>query len=429
MKILVIGGGGREHALVWKLSQSPRVEKIWCAPGNGGIASEAECVPVDAGDVSALVALAEKIQPDLTIVGPELPLVNGLTDAFRRRNWAVVGPSQQAAQLEGSKVFSKEFLARHGIPTAKMYGAYDEPAEAYAALRSVAWPLVLKADGLCAGKGVFLAPDFAAAKDFVERVMEKNELGPGGKRILLEETLEGEELSFIILTDGERYAPLVPTRDHKRVFDGNQGPNTGGMGAYSTDELLPESLRDTVISMIVGPTLRGLAADGIRYQGFLYIGLMLTSSGPKVLEFNCRLGDPEAQAILARMDFDLAEALGDVAAGRLDSSKLRWKPGASVCIVLASGGYPGKFANGKRIDGLTAAQQNTGVKVLHAGTKLAEGAVVTNGGRVLGVTAAAAALPSALETAYQAVSRIHFEGMHYRKDIGAKVPRLKAAGD
>ena len=429
MRILVIGGGGREHALVWKLSQSARVEKIWCAPGNGGIASEAECLAVDAGNVVAIVALAEKIQPDLTIVGPELPLVNGLTDAFRQRNWPIVGPSQQAAQLEGSKVFSKEFLARHGIPTAKMYGTYDSPADAYAALRSVGWPVVIKADGLCAGKGVFLAPDFAAAKDFVERGMEKNELGPGGKRILLEETLEGKELSFIILTDGERYASLVPTRDHKRVFDGNQGPNTGGMGAYSTDELLPNSLRETILSTIVQPTLRGLAADGIRYQGFLYIGLMLTSSGPKVLEFNCRLGDPEAQAILARMDFDLAEVLSDVAAGRLDASRLRWKPGASVCIVLTSGGYPGKFENGKKIEGLSTAEQIAGAKVLHAGTKLAGGAVVTNGGRILGVTAAAASLPAALATAYQAASRIYFDGMHYRKDIGAKAPRLKAAGD
>ena len=429
MKILVLGGGGREHALVWKLRQSPRVEKIWCAPGNGGIAAEAECVPIDAGDVAAIVALAEKIHPDLTIVGPELPLVNGLTDAFRQRNWAIVGPSQHAAQLEGSKVFSKAFLKRHGIPTAKMYGTFDSPADVYAALSSVAWPVVIKADGLCAGKGVFLAPDFAAAKDFVERVMEKNELGPGGRRILLEETLEGEELSFIILTDGRRYAPLLPTRDHKRVFDGNQGPNTGGMGAYSTDELLPEDLRETIRSTIVEPTLRGLAADGILYQGFLYIGLMLTNSGPKVLEFNCRLGDPEAQAILARLDFDLAEILNDVAKGRLDPSKLRWKPGASACVVLTSGGYPGKFENGRRIEDLTTAERISGVKILHAGTKLAGDCVVTNGGRVLGVTVAATSLKAALASVYEAVSRIHFEGMHYRKDIGANTTRLKAAGD
>src|SRR6266436_3855907 len=429
MKILVIGGGGREHALVWKLSQSPRVEKIWCAPGNGGIASEAECVAVDAGDVAAILALAEKIQPDLTIVGPELPLVNGLTDAFRQRNWAIVGPSQQAAQLEGSKIFSKQFLERHGIPTAKMYGAYDSPTEVYDALNSVALPMVIKADGLCAGKGVFLAPDFAAAKDFVQRVMEKNELGPGGKRILIEETLEGEELSFIILTDGKQYAPLVPTRDHKRVFDGNQGPNTGGMGAYSTDELLPDALRETIRSEIVEPTLQGLAADGIPYQGFLYIGLMLTKSGPKVLEFNCRLGDPETQAILARLDFDLADILNNVAKERLDPSKLRWKPGASACVVLTSGGYPGEFENGRRIEGLTAAGKITGVKVLHAGTKLAGDGVVTNGGRVLGVTAAGTSLKAALASAYEAVSKIHFGGMHYRKDIGAHTTRLKAAGD
>jgi len=429
MKILVIGGGGREHALVWKLRQSPQVEKIWCAPGNGGIAAEAECVAVDASDVGALVALAERLQPDLTIVGPELPLVNGLTDAFRHRNWAIIGPSQQAAQLEGSKVFSKEFLQRNSIPTAKMYGAFGTPEKAYAALRSVTWPVVIKADGLCAGKGVFLAPDLEAARDFIERVMVKNELGPGGKRILLEETLEGDELSFIILTDGQRYAPLVPTRDHKRVFDGNQGPNTGGMGAYSTDDLLPEDLRKTLISTIVEPTLRGLAADGIPYQGFLYIGLMLTKSGPQVLEFNCRLGDPETQAIVTRMDFDLAEVLADVAAGRLQASKLKWKPGASACVVLASGGYPGKFETGKRIDGLTDVQQITGVKVSHAGTRLSEGKLVTSGGRVLGVTAACRTLEDALATVYKAAARIRFEGMHYRKDIGAHAAPLRAAGN
>jgi len=429
MKILVIGGGGREHALVWRLKQSPLVEKIWCAPGNGGIAEEAECVALDPGVVRAVVALAEKIRPDLTIVGPELPLVKGLPDAFRQRDWAIVGPSQQAAQLEGSKVFSKEFLQRHAIPTAKMYGAYDSPQEAYRALGAVKWPLVIKADGLCAGKGVFLVSNAEEATDSIRRVMEKNELGSGGQRILLEETLEGDELSFIILTDGETYAPLVPTRDHKRVFDGNAGPNTGGMGAYSTDDLLPDALRQTVISKIVEPTLRGLAADGIPYQGFLYIGLMLTKSGPKVLEFNCRLGDPETQAIVARMDFDLAEILRDVAAGDLKPSKLKWKPGASVCVVLASGGYPGKFESGKHIKGLTAFDDLAGVKVLHAGTKRVGESLVTNGGRVLGVTAAGASLPLARSTAYAACERIQFDGMHYRKDIGAHAAPLKAAGD
>jgi len=405
------------------------VEKIWCAPGNGGIAAEAECVAIDAGDVAGLVALAEEIRPDLTVVGPELPLVNGLVDAFRGRGWAVVGPSKQAAQLEGSKIFAKEFLERHHIPTAKMFGTFDSARDACAVLGSVTWPVVIKADGLCAGKGVFVAPDFEAARGFIERVMEKNELGAGGKRILLEDALEGEELSFIILIDGKTYTPLVPTRDHKSVFDGNQGPNTGGMGAYSADDLLPEQLRAKIVSTIVEPTLAGFAADGIHYQGFLYIGLMLTKSGPKVLEFNCRLGDPETQAIVARIDFDLAEVLRDAASGNLNPTKLKWKSGASVCLVLASGGYPGKFETGKAISGLTAAEQITGVKVLHAGTKRLGEAIVTGGGRVLGVAAAASSLEATLSAAYSAASLIHFDGMHYRKDIGMHVNSLRATGN
>jgi len=429
MKILVIGGGGREHALAWKLKQTPRVEKLWCAPGNGGIAAEAECIAIDAGDVAALTALAEKLQPDLTIVGPELPLVHGISDAFRARKWPIVAPSMQAAQLEGSKIFSKEFMERHNLPTAKRYGTYDMALEAYAALDAVSWPLVIKADGLCAGKGVLVAQDKKEARDFIERAMEKDDLGIGGKRILLEETLEGEELSFILLTDGQRYAPLVPTRDHKRVFDGNQGPNTGGMGAYSADELLPAALRENIIASVVEPTMHGLAADGIRYQGFLYIGLMLTTSGPKILEFNCRLGDPETQAIVARMDFDLAEVLAEVAAGRLDPAMLKWRPGASVCVVLASGGYPGKFEVGKRIDGLGAAERVPHVKVLHAGTSRRVSAgdaveIVTSGGRVLGVTSVGPTLEAALASAYQGAAEIHFDGMHYRKDIAGRAAAL-----
>jgi len=429
MKILVVGGGGREHALVWKLKQSPRVEKIWCAPGNGGIAADAECVATDAGDVASLVAFAEKNVPDLTVVGPELPLVNGIGDAFRERAWAIVGPSKQAAQLEGSKIFCKQFLQQHNIPTARMYGAFESAQEAYAALKNVDWPLVIKADGLCAGKGVLVAQDFAQAREFIERVMEKNELGAGGKRVLLEEGLEGDELSFIVVTDDKGCAPLIPTRDHKRVFDGNQGPNTGGMGAYSTDDLLPEPLRKTIVSTIVVPSLNGLTADRIPYQGFLYMGLMLTSSGPKVLEFNCRLGDPETQAIVARIDFDLAEVLQDVATGRLNASKLHWKPGASACVVLASGGYPGRFEPGKKIDGLTGAEQITGVKVLHAGTKRVGDEILTSGGRVLGVTAAGPTLGAALGSAYAAANRIHFDGMHFRRDIGRYVNSLRATGN
>jgi len=429
MKVLVIGGGGREHALVWKLKASAGVEKLWCVPGNGGIGQAAECVAVDARDVTGLVALAEKIKPDLTVVGPELPLVNGLTDIFRERRWAVVGPSKHAAQLEGSKVFTKEFLERHKIPTAAMYGAYDSPGGAYGALCEVDWPVVIKADGLCAGKGVFVAPNPDAATDFIERVMEKNELGAGGKRVMLEEALEGDELSFILLTDGERYAPLVPTRDHKRVFDNNEGSNTGGMGAYSSDELLPEELRSVITTTIVDPTLKGLAADGIRYQGFLYVGLMLTKDGPKVLEFNCRLGDPETQAIVARMDFDLAEVLSDVAAGNLRPEQLKWKPGASACVVLASGGYPGKFENGKEIRGLEDAAKIADVKVLHAGTRRDGGKIITNGGRVLGVTATGKLLEIALEKAYQAAGKIQFDGMHYRRDIGRHGRQISAAGN
>lgn len=429
MKVLVIGGGGREHALVWRLKEGAGVEKVWCAPGNGGIADEAECVAADAGDVAGLVALAERIGPDLTVVGPELPLVNGLVDAYAERGWAVVGPTRDAAQLEGSKIFAKEFLQRHGIPTAEMYGSYDSPGDAYAAVCAVDWPVVIKADGLCAGKGVFVAPNPDAATDFIERVMEKNELGAGGKRVMLEEALEGDELSFILLTDGKQYASLVPTRDHKRVFDKNEGPNTGGMGAYSSDELLPEELRRVITTTIVEPTLKGMAADGIRYQGFLYVGLMLTKAGPKVLEFNCRLGDPETQAIAARMDFDLAEVLRDVAAGKLRAEKLKWTPGASACLVLASGGYPGKFESGREIRGLAEAGKLADVKVLHAGTKRVGDKIVTNGGRVLGVTATGNSLEAALHKAYEAAGKIQFDGMHYRRDIGRHARQSSAVGD
>ena len=429
MNVLVIGGGGREHALVWKLRASPSIQKIWCAPGNGGIAGEAECVAADAGDVTGLVTLAQEIAPDLTVVGPELPLVDGLVDAFTERGWPVVGPTKQAAQLEGSKIFAKEFLQRHGIPTADLYGAYDSPGDAYGALCAVDWPVVIKADGLCAGKGVFVAPNPDAATDFIERVMEKKELGAGGQRVMLEEALVGEELSFILLMDGERYAAMVPTRDHKRAFDNNEGPNTGGMGAYSSDELLPESLRRSIESAIVEPTLAGLASDGIRYQGFLYVGLMLTKNGPKVLEFNCRLGDPETQAIAARMNFDLAKVLKDVAAGKLQPEELKWKPGASACVVLASGGYPGKFESGKEIHGLGEAAAIEDVKVLHAGTKRIGETIVTNGGRVLGVTAAGNSLRAALTKAYEACGKIHFDGMHYRKDIGRQARQNSAVGN
>ena len=429
MNVLVIGGGGREHALIWKLRESPRVEKIWCAPGNGGIADDAICLPVEAGDSVGLVALAEKLRPDLTVIGPELPLVTGVSDALRSRNLAVVGPSQIAAQLEGSKLFAKNFLLRHSIPTARIYGEFSRPDDAYAVLPQLRYPMVVKADGLCAGKGVLVAQSAAEAKDFITRAMLIDEFGPGGKRVLLEEALEGDELSVIIVTDGDNYAVLPPTRDHKRVFDGNRGPNTGGMGAYSADELMPPELRTTIEERIVTPTLRGLTADGIRYQGFLYIGLMLTAEGPKVLEFNCRLGDPETQAILARTNFDLAEALANLATRRFEPQEWKWKPGASACIIVSSAGYPGKFSTGKVIGGLTDIAQMSGVKILHAGTRRAGDAIVTSGGRVLGVTAFDSTLPDALARAYSAAGQIRFEGMHYRTDIGGDAGRAQSAGD
>jgi phosphoribosylamine---glycine ligase len=418
VKVLVIGGGGREHALVWKLGESPRVERIWCAPGNGGIADEATCLPVEAGDADGLVAIAQKLRPDLTVIGPELPLVRGVSDALRARNLAVVGPSQIAAQLEGSKIFSKHFLERHSIPTAKMLGEFASPDEACAALSSVPYPVVVKADGLCAGKGVVLAQSESEARDFITRAMLIQEFGAGGKRVMLEETLEGDELSFILVTDGEKYAVLPPTRDHKRVFDGNRGPNTGGMGAYSADDLMPPELQAKIVKAVVEPTLLGLSRDGIRFQGFLYIGLMLAKDGPKVLEFNCRLGDPETQAILARVEFDLAEALMNLATRRFNPAEWKWKSGASACVVVASGGYPGRFETGKIISGLTALRDDTGVKVLHAGTRRQGDGIATSGGRVLGLTSFGSTLDAALASAYAAAGKIRFEGMHYRTDIG-----------
>jgi phosphoribosylamine--glycine ligase len=428
MKILVVGGGGREHAMVWKLRQSSRVENVWCVPGNGGISQVADCLPGDSGDVSGILKLAEKLNPDLTIVGPELPLVNGIADAFADRNWPIVAPSRQASQLEGSKVFAKEFLLRHKIATAKMYGSYSSATEALDALRGIPFPLVIKADGLCAGKGVVLPKDATEASDFIERALIRGEFGPGGSRLMLEETLTGDELSFIVLTDGERYAPLVATRDHKRAFDGDRGPNTGGMGAYSSDELLSDTLRAQILRDVVEPTLLGLRTDGIHYRGFLYFGLMVTASGPRVLEFNCRLGDPEAQAIVTRMDFDLAEVLADSAAGRLDPAKLRWEPGASVCVVLVSGGYPGEFRTQKAIRGLTGVSDDTGVTVFHAGTARLGASIVTSGGRVLGVTAAASTLESARANVYAAVEKIHFDGMYFRNDIAAQTKHANVAG-
>lgn len=420
VRILVVGGGGREHALVWRLRQSPEVEKIWCAPGNGGIADEAECVPVNAGDIEGLVSLAERLKPDLTVVGPEAPLVAGIRNKFECRHMRLVGPSQRDARLEGSKIYAKEFMDRYGIPTATLYGHFDSPSEAIRALDAVDWPVVVKADGLCAGKGVLVAETRAEAESFIRRLMQNHELGHGGSRILLEHALQGEELSFIVLTDGRSFLPLAPTRDHKRVFDGDRGPNTGGMGAFTADGMIAPKYESVIVKDIVCPTIHGLSEEGIPYTGFLYFGLMLTADGPRVLEYNCRLGDPETQPIMMRMDFDLAVALEAVASRRLSAFKPGWKPGASACVVMASGGYPGPFETGKRITGLAEAAALPDVAVFHAGTKREGDDVVTSGGRVLGVTAAGASLKQALHKAYEAVDKIHFGGAQYRTDIGAK---------
>ena len=427
MKILVIGGGGREHALVWKIRQSPRVEKVWCAPGNGGISAETECFPIHQADPAAMADLAARLGADLTVIGPELPLVSGVADEFARRGMALFGPSKAAAELEGSKIYAKEFLQRHKVPTAPAYGFYDSPAAAYAALKNVEWPMVIKADGLCAGKGVLVAQNFDEAKQFLERMMEKREFGDGGSRVLLEHAIRGEELSLIVITDSERFAAMAPARDHKRVFDNDKGPNTGGMGAYSSDELLPLELAARIDKEIVGPAIRGMAAEGRPYRGFLYFGLMLTANGPSVLEFNCRMGDPEAQAIIYRMDFDLAETLANCAAGNLDVNAIQWKREPSVCVVMASEGYPASPKVGQEISGLQTAELVPGVKVFHAGTRREGSTYYTSSGRVLGVTCGAATLSAAVKTCYEAVRRIKFAGAHYRTDIAGRALKQSSA--
>lgn len=430
MKILVIGSGGREHALVWKLRQSSTVEKVWCAPGNGGIAQEAECVALDLHDVKAAADLAQKLGADLTVVGPELPLVNGIADEFIGRKLNILGPTKQAAQLEGSKVFAKNFLARHSIPTAPVYGIFDTPLDAYSALCAVDWPLVVKADGLCAGKGVLVtsSPDEATA--FIDKVMEQRVFGDAGKQVLLEEGLAGEELSYIILTDGKSLIPLAPTRDHKRAYDNDEGPNTGGMGAYSADGMLSPETEKRILDVIVQPTLNGLEQDGIPYCGFLYFGLMMTEDGPKVLEFNCRLGDPETEAILPRADFDLAECCKATTQGRLGKFQARWRPGASLCVVIASEGYPDSPKLGKTIRGVGHKPQTADVVVFHAGTRTDGTAYYTSGGRVLEVSATGRDLAEARRKCYDVVSGIRIEGSFYRKDIGlAKSNKATSNGD
>jgi phosphoribosylamine--glycine ligase len=418
MKLLVIGSGGREHALVWKLRQSPGVEAVYCMPGNAGIAQEATCLPGDVRDVAATADLAVSLGVGLTVVGPEVPLVAGIVDEFERRDLPIAGPCRAAAQLEGSKVFSKQFMRRHGIPTADFVVCEDFET-GRTAIQRWGGPVVLKADGLAAGKGVVVCQDRSESENALEGLLSGTIVGDAGRRLVIEQKLEGEEVSFLVLTDGKTVVPLAPTQDHKRVWDNDQGPNTGGMGAYCDHSILSPGLTRQISERIVERTLEGLRAEGIAYRGVLYCGLMMTSNGPVVLEYNVRFGDPETQPIMMRLQGDLAEALLKVATGELRGDMITWKPGASVCVVAASAGYPGRYATGNEITGLKEAER-TGAKVFHAGTDERGGKIVTAGGRVLGITAAGSDLPAATSAAYDAASKIHFEGMHYRRDIASK---------
>lgn len=419
MRILVLGNGGREHALVWKLRQSPRVSKMYCAPGNGGIVDEAECLPVDLKSLDSILTLGQQVRPDLTVVGPELPLMLGVVDEFTRRGWPVFGPTKAAAQLESSKSFAKEFLQRHRIPTAA-YAICDSVDEVREALSHFHLPVVVKADGLAAGKGVVIAASKEEAASVAAEMFSGKMVGDAGARVVLEECLKGDELSFLVLSDGERVAPLVAAQDHKRVGDGDTGPNTGGMGAYSTADIVDDTMRDWLVHHIAKPVVEGMKAEGAEYKGILYCGLMMTARGPMVLEFNCRFGDPETQPILMRLESDLVDALEASIEGRVSEGDFKWSTDASVCVVMASGGYPGTFEMGKKISGLDEAAAVDGVKVFHAGTSKRDGEFYTAGGRVLGVSARATELETALQRVYQACGKIGFDGAHYRRDIAGR---------
>lgn len=424
MRILVIGSGGREHALAWKLAASPHTEQLFCAPGNAAIDEIATRIPANVNDPRGLAALAESIRADITVVGPEAPLVAGVAEAFRARGRRLVGPSSAAARLEGSKVFAKEFAIRHSIPTAS-FVVCDSPAIAREALKKAfTFPVVVKADGLAAGKGVRIAVDQAEFDAAIDDMLVARVFGEAGTRVVLEECLVGREASVMVFTDGRDYAPIVPAQDYKRVFDGDRGPNTGGMGSFSTRGLVDDAMLSRIKRELIEPTLEGMRAEGNPFVGVLYFGLMLTSEGPKLIEYNARLGDPETQAVLVRLDSDLVEVFEAVVEGRLGSTRINWSNDSSVCVVAASGGYPGEFEKGKQLIGLAAANSVEGVVIFHAGTQRDDrGNYLTVGGRVLGVTARAATLAAARARAYEAMSMISFDGMHYRSDI-AKVSPL-----
>jgi len=422
MKVLILGSGGREHALAWAVKRSERVTEVVCAPGNGGMAQLARCIPVDLKSLDAMVRLAEAEQPELTIVGPELPLSLGIVDALTARGFRTFGPTREAAMLETSKGFAKQFLQRHNIPTAN-FAVCSTADELEKAIEVFHAPIVVKADGLAAGKGVLICDSRNTALEAAQGLFSGALLGEAERQVVIEEFLEGDEISFLCLSDGQHVAPLVPAQDHKRIGEGDTGPNTGGMGVYSTDDLLDPGMTEWIVRHIAMPTVRAMAEEGAPFVGVLYCGLMMTARGPEVLEYNVRFGDPETQAILMRLESDLVEALEACIDGRLADTALRWTPGASACVVTSSAGYPGSYETGFPISGLAAAGQVPGVQVFHAGSALqdgtnADGQIVTAGGRVLGVTAVADSLQTALDRAYQATAEIAYEGLYYRRDIG-----------
>lgn len=419
MQVLIIGSGGREHALAWKVAQNPQVDTIYVAPGNAGTALEHKVQNVNIGitDIPALVAFAQDKAIELTIVGPEAPLVIGVVDAFRAAGLPIFGPTQGAAQLEGSKAFTKDFLARHNIPTAA-YANFTEIEPALAYVREKGAPIVVKADGLAAGKGVIVALTLQEAEDAIQDMLAGNAFGSAGSRVVVEEFLDGEEASFIVMVDGENVLPMATSQDHKRVGDADTGPNTGGMGAYSPAPVVTQNVHDRVMREVIYPTVRGMAAEGNTYTGFLYAGLMIDSTGaPKVIEYNCRFGDPETQPIMMRLQSDLVELCQAAIAGKLDQVESKWDPRASIGVVLAAGGYPGDYAKGEVISGLPT-QESAGQKVFHAGTETQGDQVVTNGGRVLCATALGNTVLEAQQRAYQLADQIHWNGMFCRRDIG-----------
>jgi phosphoribosylamine--glycine ligase len=419
MKVLVVGGGGREHALVWKISQSPKVAKIYAAPGNAGIAGLAECASIKADDIPGLLAFAKAKAIDLTVVGPEGPLSMGIVDEFTRAGLRVFGPSRKAAELEASKRFSKDLMKKYHIPTAE-YEVFTDKSAAAAYVHKKGAPIVVKADGLAAGKGVVVAETVEEALKALDLIMTEKAYGSAGDRVIIEECLRGEEASFMAFSDGRTVVPMASSQDHKRVFDADKGPNTGGMGAYSPAPIVTPQLERKVMDTIMIPTVRAMEKEGRFFKGILYAGLMIRDGEAKVLEFNARFGDPETQPVMARLDTDLVEIIEAILDERLSSLSIRWKPESAVCIVMASGGYPGNYEKGREISGLDKASAIENVMVFHSGTTMKNGAFVTDGGRVLGVTGLGSTVAVAIKNAYHGAREIRFDGAHYRKDIGAR---------